>query len=231
MNTFYASDLTQNTARLNLSEEEAKHALQVKRLKTDSSICLVNGSGIKATASIVEVNRRQCICEVKSCEQIAPPKAQALTVAISTIRPNRMDFVVEKLSEMGIGHIQFLHTEYTNIRTFKEKHLNKIAVSAMKQSRQAWLTNIGAPMALSEWLQQSETTELKAIAHLHHQTTPISELAKATNSRALLIGPEGGFSESEVESSVRAGFSPILLGDTILRAETAAVVGAALLLS
>ncbi|MGH1363520.1 MAG: RsmE family RNA methyltransferase [Calditrichia bacterium] len=231
MNTFYASDLTKNTARLTLSEEEAKHALQVKRLKTGSSVVLVNGSGIKAVATIVEINRRQCICEVESIEEIDPPKAQTLTVAISTIRPNRMDYVAEKLCELGVGHIQFLYTEHTSIRTFKQKHLTKIAISAMKQSRQAWLSTLSAPIALNDWLKHSNTADLRVIAHFHQQATVLSELPSAVRSKVLLIGPEGGFSDAEVGMCLSAGFKPLLLGDTILRAETAAVVGAGLLLS
>ncbi|MEL6820796.1 MAG: RsmE family RNA methyltransferase [Calditrichota bacterium] len=229
MDSFYCPELTVTTQTITLPDSEMKHAIQVKRLRTGDTVQLVNGMGISAHAVITEISRRECLLQIESVHESSPPLAHALTIAISTIRPNRMDYTVEKLCEVGVKEIQFLHMKNTSIHTFKKSHLQKIAVSAMKQSKQAWLTTLHEPVLLNNWLTSLSNDSTKLIAHT--DSSEENSINIESSSIDLLIGPEGGFSDEEYRFAIEHRFQPITLGDTILRAETAAVVGAAKVLS
>lgn len=230
MDTFYCPELTATDQAISLPYSEMKHAVQVKRLRGGDTLHLINGKGIIAEAVIDTVSRKECSCRIEAISELPPPSAHALTVAISTIRPNRMDYIVEKLCEVGVKNIQFLHMKHTGIHTFKQLHLEKISISAMKQSKQAWLTALLPPVSLDNWLTSLPDNSARMIAHTSLESNRKS-IKPVSPPLFLLIGPEGGFSDEEYQLAIEKDFQPISLGDTILRAETAAVVGAAKLLS
>jgi len=230
MDTFYCPNLTIETQSISLPDREMKHAVQVKRQRVGDYVHLVNGTGVSAKAMIYELSRRDCVCQIETAVELPPPSAHVLTIAMSTIRPNRMDYAVEKLCEIGVGNIHFLHNKNTSIHTFKQAHLEKISISAMKQSKQAWLTTVSPPVQLTEWISTLPQNIAKLIAHTAIKNTT-KPLIPSQHPTVLLIGPEGGFSEEEYQTAIDHNFQPLSLGDTILRAETAAVVGAAKILS
>lgn len=230
MERFYCPDLSETSEVVNLSAEESHHLQRVYRKKAGDSIELTNGRGLRTTAIIQTIKPKQTICKISQIEQIPPPPERNIQVAVSTIRPNRMDWAIEKLSELGVGSIQPLHCQFTSVKAFKIEHARKISISAMKQSGQAYLPEIYAPLPFRDYLQQLPLpdTQIRLIAHLAEDAKPFREITLDSQTPLIiLIGPEGGFPDDEITLTQQAGFTPIKLAHQILRTETAAVTALA----
>ncbi len=225
---FYHADLTIDTTELHFSPEEAHHIRRVFRKQPGEQISITNGAGLLALASI-EYQHGVVRCRIQEVRETPRRTEQQVTIALSTIRPNRMDWAVEKLTELGVDAIQPLWCHHTTIRTFKAKHLQKIAISAIKQSEQTYLPQIFPPLELMEWVnsQAVRRTTCRYIAHradpaplwLQHRPAP-------GDTTIIAIGPEGGFSETEIKQLISRNFLPVKLAEQILRTETAAVLAA-----
>ena len=160
---------------------------------------------------------------VKDVRAVREPATRRITMALAAIRSNRMDWAVEKLTELGIGTIQPLYTEYTDIRSIKKHHLEKITVSAIKQSRQAWLPRLNDPQDWQTFTAAAQGTCV--LAHLDAAALPFSgqSFPAAPASITIAIGPEGGFSATELETAGNRHFRTVRLSETLLRTETAAI--------
>ncbi len=227
MNLFYAPDLKSSQEQVPLSGPEAHHIQRVFRKRSGEQIRLTNGKGLLATCTIQSADRGSVTCLVDQLETIAPLAEQSIVVGLALIRPNRMDWAIEKLTELGIGCIQPITFQHSSVRQFKHQHLQNIAVAAMKQSGQAYMPKISPLLDFKEWLSTSkrEKNHLLLVAHPGASAVSLSELpADSSNGATILIGPEGGFSEEEVAASKSENFQQISLGQHILRAETAAIV-------
>jgi len=149
-----------------------------------------------------------------------------IEVAISTIRPNRMDWAIEKLTELGVQSIVPLHCHFTNYWQIKREHLQKIAISAMKQSRQYFLPEIKDVVSLEEWLLgTSQQSGVKFLAHPRWEQSEKINTSRLSEKFFIAVGPEGGFHPDEISHAGQVGFELLPLGQTILRTETAAVRG------
>ncbi|RMH75974.1 MAG: 16S rRNA (uracil(1498)-N(3))-methyltransferase [Calditrichaeota bacterium] len=228
---FYAPELQPTSSEVLLPPEESYHLQRVLRRRRGAGIGLTNGAGLLASAIVEEQRGKQVRCTVQEIQALAPPAEQRITVALATIRPNRMDWAVEKLTEMGVGHIQWLHTEYTAVHAFKERHLQNIAISAMKQSRQAYLPRMYPPMEFADWLQNAASPGHNSVALLAHPSESAITVREidwnGSQPVCIAVGPEGGFAPAEVEQARAIGFCSVRLAGQILRAETAAVTAVA----
>ncbi len=225
---FYHASLTPDAAELQFPPEEARHIRRVFRTREGTQISVTNGAGLLALAS-VEYRNGEVWCRIQKVWEMPCRTRQRITIAFSIIRPNRMDWAVEKLTELGVTTIQPLRCRYTTIRTFKTDHLRKVAISAMKQSEQTYLPQIQPPMELSHWLdsRQVSTIPRRYLAHLSENAMPFIRQFPSSGVEAVIaIGPEGGFSEAEIEQLVAREFIPVKLSAHILRTETAAVIAA-----
>jgi len=230
MELFYCPSLNEHSRKVSLSPEESHHAKRVFRKKFGDVIRIINGAGLMASAVVEEISQHDVCCQIQEINKISVPPERNIFIAISTIRPNRMDWAVEKLTELGIGTIQPIFTQHTSVKTFKTEHLQKIAVSAMKQSKQAYLPKLRSPLPFREWLEQNvfQDKQNRLIAHLDEAAKPISGINLNFQKKIILaIGPEGGFSAEEISLSRNYGFQPVKLAHQILRAETAAITAAA----
>lgn len=230
MEFFYCADLPDASEVVQLSGEESHHLRRVFRKRRGDVIALSNGEGVLAEAVIENDSAQRISCRVRNLRKIPPPPDHRIHLALSLIRPNRMDWAVEKLAELGIGSIQPLLCRFSSIKTFKVEHLRKIAVSAMKQSEQAYLPELLSPLSFDKFLRQLPPPEsrLRLIAHHAEDAVSFKQIALKPGQEILLaVGPEGGFSEEEVAQAKESGFQPLNLGDQVLRSETAAVVAAA----
>ena len=147
---------------------------------------------------------------------VAPPKSS-----------ERVDWMVEKAVEIGVGRLTLLQVGRSVRRVANVERLQRIAISAAKQSARAWVPRIEVGVPFSQVLQQPTAGLVRAIAHLGEGVTqPLRGLLKGRNEPLqLLVGPEGGFAPSEVEEAVACGYSPVSLGEGRLRVETAVLVG------
>ncbi|MDX1467394.1 MAG: 16S rRNA (uracil(1498)-N(3))-methyltransferase, partial [Halomonas sp.] len=158
------------------------------------------------------------------------PLAVHLGQAIS--KGDRMDYAIQKAVELGVATITPLYTEHGDVRLKGERaakklaHWQAVAASACEQCGRATLPPVHAPMGLGEWLAARDEA-LRLV--LHPGTAGALEQAEAPASVAVLIGPEGGLAEAEVEAARTSGFAPLSLGPRVLRTETAPVVALSLL--
>jgi 16S rRNA (uracil1498-N3)-methyltransferase len=226
---FYQEELSDEPLLI-LTEEASKHIIQVLRMKEGEQLQLTNGKGRIVTAEIISENRKAAEVKVVSTRDIATGTSK-ISIAISLIKNNsRFEWFLEKATEIGVSQIIPLICERTEKQHFRHDRMKNILISAMLQSQQAWLPILHEATKFNELI-ISSTQEKKFIAHcdkqekvsLHqHISTPAHQL--------ICIGPEGDFTQQEIESAKQNNFKPISLGKTRLRTETAGIVAAAILL-
>ncbi|MDD6211209.1 MAG: 16S rRNA (uracil(1498)-N(3))-methyltransferase [Bacteroidales bacterium] len=221
MYLFYAPDIEINTT---LPEEESVHCARVLRLNAGEKIRITDGKGFFYDAQIISSHPKHCEVLVENKEEWKKSWNFNLHLAIApTKNMDRMEWLVEKLTELGIDSITPLLCRYSERKELKAARLEKILVSAMKQSQKALLPQLNPMIPFSAFLKQP----LPAGRYIAHCHTGEKELLKnsyrAAENAVMLIGPEGDFSEQEVEMACQVGFKPVTLGETRLRTETAAL--------
>ena len=230
---FYAASITDALGDQELEEENAKHVLQVLRMKPGQELRLTDGKGIVASCTIISVSKKNCTVTIWEKTRTQPSSHQ-VTIAISLLKnAGRFEWFLEKASETGISRIVPLVCNRTERQMFRESRLKNILVSAMLQSQQSWLTELSPPAPFLQFIEQAGPLFKgnKFIAHcLEDDKTELAEVVKKQDKSSLiLIGPEGDFTQDEIKEAVKAGFQPVNLGETRLRSETAGITAAILL--
>ncbi|GAB4339818.1 MAG: 16S rRNA (uracil(1498)-N(3))-methyltransferase [Calditrichia bacterium] len=223
MELFFAEHFDPKAQTLSVSREEGGHIYQVLRHRPGELLRLTDGKGHLIEAEISEFKKGLLRLNFQSARLVPFPEENNLEIGIAIIRPNRLSWAVEKLTELGVRKITPLLCQFNSVKHLKEQHLVNVSVSAIKQSRQFYLPEIGEPVDFKDWLQNSEHC-LTLLAH--PDSPPAPELRKNIRESAPLrvaIGPEGGFAPEELELARSLGIPLLHLGETILRAETAAV--------
>lgn len=220
--TFYAPDLAQPTS-YTLPEDESKHAVRVLRLVPGDAVVLVNGRGGVYEAEVADANPKRCQLRIRG-EQQVPRRPYRVHVAVApTKNLDRMEWLVEKATEIGVDTITFLRCARSERRELKLDRLEKIAVSALKQSGQAWLPQLAELTDFAAWL-PTAAGETTFIAHLEAgERTPLARVAALGPGCCILIGPEGDFTPQEIQAAFARGIRPVTLGASRLRTETAAL--------
>jgi 16S rRNA (uracil1498-N3)-methyltransferase len=226
---FYAKALSPAATSYTMDEPTSKYCIQVLRRENGQQVLLANGRGHKFTALITDDNRKKCVVKIEQCETVPAP-APALRIAIAfTKNASRIEWFLEKATEIGIQTIIPLLTQRTEKEKFKAERLENILVAAMLQSQQYYLPELAAPVAFDKLVQQSEVPQL-FIAHcLPEQKVHLQQAMEPGKDTLLLIGPEGDFTPPEVNLALERGFKPVSLGNTRLRTETAGVVACVLM--
>jgi len=205
-----------------LSEEESKHCVKVLRKKVGDEIFITNGEGLLITAKITNAHQKQCAFEVANLEEtvkIAPP----LHIAIApTKNIDRLEFFLEKATEIGISEITPILCFHSERKNIKLDRLNKIIVSACKQSKNFHFPKLNDLTPVSDIFQNSENQKL--IAHCVENQRKELKSINVNKPTLILIGPEGDFSHEEIDNALKNGFQPISLGKSRLRTETAGIV-------
>ena len=223
-----------------LPEAAARHVALVLRLKEGAQLILFDGLGREARARLVETARKRVTARIEEAfpEGVESPLAVHLGQAIS--KGDRMDYAIQKAVELGVTVVTPLYTEHGDVRLKGERearklaHWQAVAISACEQCGRATVPAIAAPRRLDAWLAERDEP-LRLVLHPAPQGSLQPTLQdrldtfEAPASAALLIGPEGGFGETEVEAALASGFTTLSLGPRILRTETAPVVALTLL--
>ncbi len=223
MNQFYAPNiLTDNT----LPEEESHHAVKVLRLQAGDSVIVMDGQGTMYHATIAVAHPKHCV--LNSLEKIDAPRTRNyhLHIAIApTKNMDRLEWFVEKAAEIGIDEISPIFCTFSERKVLKTDRIDKILVSAMKQSMQPYLTKLNEPCTFKDFIKRASAFDgQKFICHCHSGNKEMLAKAVQPNGNYLImIGPEGDFSEEEVLEATKNGFTPVTLGDMRLRVETAAL--------
>lgn len=221
--TFYSDKIENNLAYF--SEQETKHAILVLRYQIGDSIEFTSGIGIYYFGKIVEIQKKSFIAEIDSFKEI-PQRNFVLAVGILK-SSDRMEWLVEKCSEIGVKQLVFLKSQNGERSKINIDKLRKTAIAAMKQSHSAWLIDI-QELNFETALNIKHLN--KFIAYCNSETVQSLPL-KFGDDSIVLIGPEGDFSLSEIDLAKSHGFHVIGLGSQILRTETAAIVCASWSLS
>jgi 16S rRNA (uracil1498-N3)-methyltransferase len=211
---------------IELSVDEAYHAANVLRLKVNSEIQITNGAGQIYIASIVEITNKKCFVKIESeIPQILRNSKLHLAVA-PTKNIDRFEWFLEKATEVGIEEITPLLCRYSERKEIKLDRLNKLIVSAAKQSRHALFPKLNPMISFKEFVEdQHKRDEIKLIAHC--ESTPkvkMNPLFAINHSTLILVGPEGDFSPQEIELAEQNKFTSVTLGNYRLRTETAALM-------
>jgi len=211
---------------IELDAQAATHLLRVLRLTDGAALRLFNGDGCEYAATLAASGKKSATAVVTQILRDDPPLPLSLHLGQVVSKGDRMDFTIQKATELGITDITPLWSERCEVRLKGERldkkieHWQKVAISACEQSGRNHIPQIHAPLHFSEWCTACHS-ELKFILHPHEQK-PLRDYA-APQSLALIVGPEGGFSEVEVEQVINEGFHGLTLGPRILRTETAAL--------
>ena len=223
MLTCFAPDLTPAAATYQLSEDESKHAVRVLRLGMGDEVALVDGRGGLYTATVADANPKRCQLRITHHEAV-PPRPHFTHVAVApTKNLDRMEWFVEKAVEIGVERITFLRCARSERRELKLERLEKIAISALKQSGQAWLPQLDEMVNFSAFVDDI-APETAFIAHLEAgERTDLTQVVAAQPRCCVLIGPEGDFTPAEIALALGKGIRPVTLGTSRLRTETAAL--------
>ena len=204
--------------------------MRVLRLREGDEINVTDGKGHLYICRIVQVESGKCIVESTAvASQDFPLSTFHFHLAVApTKNPSRMEWLVEKAVEIGIGEITLLDCDHSERTFLKTERLEKLAVSAMKQRLHTVLPKINPAVKLREWLQSPLTIQhssLKLIAHCEEgkPRMPLATALQPGKDTVVLIGPEGDFSEAEIALALECGFQPVSLGPSRLRTETAAL--------
>ncbi|MDR1202661.1 MAG: 16S rRNA (uracil(1498)-N(3))-methyltransferase [Tannerellaceae bacterium] len=221
MQLFYAPDIS--VAR-ELPEEEAKHALRVLRLTEGDAIDLTDGKGFFYKAIIRSSNPKHCYVDVIAKQEQPLLWDFDLHIAVApTKNIDRMEWLCEKSTEIGINQMTFLNCRFSERREIKLPRLEKILISAMKQSQKATLPKLTGITDFPTFIQQPFYSR-RFIAHCHEgEKNTLKQLYHSKEDALILIGPEGDFSSEEAAIAIKNGFEPISLGNSRLRTETAAL--------
>lgn len=225
MRRFY-DDQPFNIARpTELSEDTSHHISRVLRMQPGDEIVLFNGQGGEWQARIDSIGKRHvCVVPLQHQPDDRTPSCK-VHLALPLIKGDRMDYALQKATELGAASFQLLSTERTDVRldggrTEKRmQHWQQVVISACEQCGLNRIPVVHAPIALSDYLQR-ERGGSSLIAHPGEAAIGITTLQQV-NSIHLLTGPEGGFSPAEIEMAQAHSFQPFALGQRVLRAETA----------
>jgi len=221
MQLFYAPDIATNPE---LPEEEARHCTRVLRLKEGDEITLTDGKGYFYKAVIVSANQKHCTVSIIESWQQSSLWPFHLHLAVApTKNIDRVEWFAEKATEIGVDAITCLNCHYSERRELKNARVEKILVSAMKQSLKATLPRFTGMTNFETFVKQP-FDGYKFIAHCAEGEKQLLKHACPKGENALvLIGPEGDFSPEEIALAVGEGFIPVSLGESRLRTETAAL--------
>ncbi len=217
---------------IRLNREEARHASGPLRLGAGDSVILVDGAGRLAEAVLREVARGQAGAEVLSVREEPPPSGKGVTLALAILHGRGMDWAVEKAVEVGVRRFVPVVGERTQAgrraALDRSSHWSRIALQALKQCKRMWAMEVAAPLTLTEVAERYGPSGTGVVAHRHG--VAFSNLP-TSHGRVLLVGPEGGLTPEEEMLLSRLGWPRLRLGPHVLRSETAAIVGAALLVA
>jgi 16S rRNA (uracil1498-N3)-methyltransferase len=223
MHIFYIPDISGEIIKLD--PYESRHAVKVLRLGMGSVIKIVDGKGGLYTARIIDPDNKNCYLKVTESLKDYGKKNFHLHIGIApTKNIDRFEWFLEKSTEIGIDEITPLLTEHSERKKINHDRLEKIVISAIKQSVKAYLPKINKLTKFNDLINNCDNKK-KYIGHCYGEQKPhLKDVIQVNSNYIILIGPEGDFSPEEIQKANKKGFNSISLGSSRLRTETAGVV-------
>jgi len=227
-NLFYEPDIDSGVRYLNAGE--SNHCIRVLRHRLNDAIYIVDGRGSLYHCKIITPDVNQCAFEVVDRFPEWKKRSYQIHIGISPIKNTiRFEWFLEKAVELGIDEITLVISRFTLRQTMNLSRLEKIMISAMKQSKQAHRTRINPPVNIQSFFASSFSPGHRYIAHQSDTAKPLSLVYPPGSNTILVVGPEGGFSDQEIELAEKSEFQQVLLNPNRLRTETAGVVATAII--
>jgi 16S rRNA (uracil1498-N3)-methyltransferase len=225
MQLFYNSEITTQTTQITFDKIESKHIVRVLRKQVNDILKITNGKGFLFDVKIIIASDKKCLAEVVHFEEKLKPWKYYLHIAIAPTKNNdRIEWFLEKATEIGVDEITPIICANSERRIVKLERFEKIIQSAMKQSLKFILPKLNEPVKLNDFLKQGIDGQV-CIAHCEKQEkTLLQSVVKSSEKTTILIGPEGDFSSEEIKKCLAKNMTPISLGESRLRTETAALV-------
>ena len=229
MHRFFAPDIATTLA---LPEEESRHCVRVLRLVEGDEIEVIDGDGILYHCRVALAHAKHCAVEILSQEQCPPHWGSKIMIAVApTKNLDRIEWMAEKCTEMGIDRITPLLCRHSERKVLKTERLHKILVAAMKQSLKAQLPQLDELTPIKNVIDEPSDAQ-RFIAYCdeslpRNERHSLAQVYDPNRDAMVMIGPEGDFDPMEVEAALKAGFVPVTLGDSRLRTETAALMAVA----
>ncbi len=215
--------------------DHVAHHVQVLRLAVGDRITLFNGDGGQYTATLATIEKKRASADIKLFEPVETELPYAVTLAQALPEASKMDWIIEKAVELGVHAIQPLAAQRCVVRLSSDRaekkmqHWQGVIVAASEQSGRNRLATLAEPVAFSQWIAQDDLHRRVLLSPRAEQ--PLSEWARhhPPQSLALMIGPEGGFTEREEDEAIARGVLALSMGPRVLRTETAGLAALAAL--
>ena len=220
---FYVPDASN---AVELPADEADHAIKVLRLKAGDEMMLMDGCGHFYRAEIIKAIGHRCLYNIVETQSKMPQWEGRVHLAIAPTKMNdRIEWLAEKATEVGVDELSFLNCQYSERRVLKAERIKKIVVSAVKQSHKAYMPIVNELSPFRQFINE-HTTGHRYIAHCYEEVPRVNLFdqlctIQPSDEALVMIGPEGDFSIGEVREAVAAGYVSVDLGKSRLRTETA----------
>jgi 16S rRNA (uracil1498-N3)-methyltransferase len=224
MQLFYSPDIDASLKQYTFSKEESKHIIKVLRKKEGDNLSITNGKGDLFKVEIIIADIKKCTVQINSIKH-QPNRNYKLHIAIAPTKMNdRMEWFLEKATEIGINEITPVFCENSERKVIKKERFDKIIQSAMKQSLQMHLPKLNEAISFKQFIKQDFEGH-KYIAHCEEkEKKQLNCLVTPNEQYTVLIGPEGDFTLNEIDIAIKNSFKPVALGNNRLRTETAGIV-------
>ena len=224
MQLFYNININETTENFSFDKEESKHIIKVLRKKDTDILYVTNGLGLLFKTEITLASDSKCTVKIISFEKSVTPKFHLHLVVAPTKMNDRFEWFLEKATEIGIHEITPIICDRSERKVINTERFDKILLTAMKQSNVLFLPKLNNAIPLKEFLKKKQQG-LNFIAHCEETDKKTLKTALKPNENVtILIGPEGDFTEKEIELALDSNYIPVSLGNTRLRTETAAIV-------
>jgi len=230
-NRFYHSENLELKHVVELIAQTHIHATKVLRLKVGDQFALFNGDGYDYVAKVIELSKHKTSVEIIDRYQVNHESPLKITLAQGLAAGDKMDWIIQKAVELGIQSIQPLLTERSIVKLDRERadkkleHWRTVAISACEQTGRSIIPDILSPIHLVQWLSnQNQTANSLKLILTPAKAQNINHLEKPSSPVVFMVGPEGGFSEKEMNLALSSSFVPVNFGKRVLRTETASVV-------
>ncbi|NNC69616.1 MAG: 16S rRNA (uracil(1498)-N(3))-methyltransferase [Flavobacteriaceae bacterium] len=225
MQLFYNPELQIKDQQFTFDKIESRHIIRVLRKKEGEQLHITNGKGYLFTSKIIDASDKKCKVAITNIEEKEKPRNYYLHIAIAPTKNNdRFEWFLEKATEIGIDEITPIICDHSERKVVKIERLQKIIEAAGKQSLKFHFPKLNTPLKFTDFI-STVKCEPKFIAHCDPSVNrfPLVNLLKNEKDTLLLIGPEGDFSSSEIQSALDQKFVPVMLSESRLRTETAGI--------
>jgi len=225
MQLFYNPEISETAENFFFDREESKHIIKVLRKKEGDNLFVTNGLGYVFKTEIILASDTKCQVKIISSEKSERLKYKLHLAVAPTKMNDRFEWFLEKATELGVTEITPIICDHSERKIIKTDRFDKIILSAMKQSLQSYLPKLNDPIAFKDFIKLQKPEGLNLIAHCEEtDKKSLKNVLKPNENVTILIGPEGDFSEKEINLALENNYIPVTLGNTRLRTETAAVI-------